>query len=164
MSSFYLHQHKEWLCLRQLGEESVMSTHRFFEGGGDPPRSGSASSLSNRSSMAWFKPPTAVGELHKNKFMKMFNFFLLDCFRLSVLSQTYQPKRSIFPLCFSLILCSLSLRQPALVSPCWMLSHLWICLQEWGILGWQIFLLSRICWRDFFHWWWLILSCCVWGR
>lgn len=48
----------------------------FFEGGGDPPRWGSASSLSNRSSMTWFKPPTAVGELHKNKFMKMFNFFL----------------------------------------------------------------------------------------
>lgn len=93
-----------------VSEESVMSEHGFFLRWRWPPlRSGSASPLSNQSSMTWFKPPTAVGELHENRFMKMFNFFLLDCSRLSVLSQTQSTKTLNFP--------SLSLLLSSVLSP-----------------------------------------------
>lgn len=53
MSSFYLRQREEWLCLRRLGDESVMSKHRFFWGGGDPPPRVQDRLLPSWSNQAW---------------------------------------------------------------------------------------------------------------
>lgn len=121
----------------------------------------------NQSSMTWFKPPAAAGELQKNRFMKMFNLFLWDCSRLSVLSRTCPTKVLNFSLCLPSYL-SFAFISPSQFCPycvflfCTLtpLSSPPRC-REIGMtnLSTQQGLLE-----GFFHWWRLILSCCHRGR
>lgn len=149
---------------RRSRGENVMSRQRFLRCRWHHPTSTgsrSTSPLTNPLSIMWFKPPETV-EPHRTEFWKCFIFFCKIAPGSESLSKPNQPKRSIVRL-FPFLLLSV-LPPSALVSPFKTLTHLRLWLWELWILGWQIFLLCKDRCRDFLHWWWLILSCCDWGR